>query len=377
MNVYSILIALSGLTLLGNNLPSMLFFTGYADECSPSDKSSITLGFIFSMLQLLYLARILRCSIKQASVDQVESALIHISPKLFPAFIYQIYFVAMTSLSHPASDNVCTPIIIQQIGFNVTAGVYAFIWIRGVLFGYSAQVRSKVLLLATQIFAFLMTNLFEIAIRTKYSSIIHECSYISHTGLLLISSIFAFISIGFLAFGAETAGFVLSLPISYIFWKPASLMEAIGWIAQYSGGELAGEGAGSTGCPYVQLDLMLWTLPFVLWFFFSLLMTLVRFVLLNLAETEAANSQCLEPVEEGSPLRQKVFGKHELPVRIADETNCSICWDEFVNDQNVSFVDECFHIYHSSCINKWVSHGNPCPLCKRKIKAEAAAPVCH
>jgi hypothetical protein len=375
MNVYSILSALSGLTLLGNNLPGMLLFTGYADECTPSDRTSILLGFIFSLLQLLYLARILRTSVKESSIDQVESALIHISPKLFPAFIYQIYFVAMTSLSHPGGEKVCTPIIIQQIGFNITAGVYAFIWIRGVLFGYSAHVRSKLLLIATQIFAFLMTNLFEIAIRTKYSSVIHECSYISHTGLLVISTIFAFISIGFLAFGAETAGFVLSLPISYIFWKPASLMAAIGWVVEYSGGTLAADNTGSAGCPYVQLDLMLWTLPFVLWFFFSLLMTLVRFFMLNLAETETANSQSPEPVEEGSPLRAKVFGKHTLPIRIAEEKTCSICWEEFIHEQNVSFVDECFHIYHSSCINKWVTHGNQCPLCKRKIKAEACPEI--
>lgn len=257
--------------------------------------------------------------------------------------------------------------------FNITAGVYAYIWIRGVLFGYSAQVRSKLLLLATQIFAFLMTNLFEIAIRTKYGSILNECSYISHTGLLLISSIFAFISIGFLAFGAETAGFVLSLPISYIFWKPASLMGVIGWIVEYSGGKFTVDNAGSPGCPYVQLDLMLWTLPFVLWFFFSLLMSLVRFVLLRRAEYyEALSNQIPEPVEEGSPLKKKVFGKHPLPVRIAEERNCSICWEEFIDDQNVSFVDECFHIYHSSCINKWITHGSQCPLCKRKIKAETA-----
>lgn len=368
MNVYFILVALSSLNLIGNNLPGALYLTGYAEGCTPSDRSSIILGFIFSLLQLSYLARILKLSVKAANADQIESEMIEISPKLFPAFIYQIYFVAMTSISHLTSESACTPISLQQIGFKITAGIYAYFWIRGGLFSYTPQIRSRLLVLATQAFTFLMAYFFESLLRLNYRSSLSDCNHLSQTGLLLISTIFAFISISFLAFGSELIGFILSLPLSYLFWKSSYMMRAIGSVVEYSGGEFSPEKDSS--CPHSQLDLMLWTLPFILWFFFSITMTLVRFILLRRAQAQNFE-QSPEPLEQGSPLRAKVFGKHKLPPRISEEKTCSICWEEFNHEENVSFVEECFHIYHSSCINKWITHGSQCPLCKRKIQQHA------
>jgi len=50
-------------------------------------------------------------------------------------------------------------------------------------------------------------------------------------------------------------------------------------------------------------------------------------------------------------------------------TNCSICSDDYNNDDIVSTLD-CNHIFHKNCIEEW-GHYNPvCPVCKASIKTK-------
>ena len=47
-------------------------------------------------------------------------------------------------------------------------------------------------------------------------------------------------------------------------------------------------------------------------------------------------------------------------------TNCSICSDDYKDDDTVSVLN-CKHMFHKSCIEEW-GHYNPvCPVCKSKI----------
>jgi len=50
-----------------------------------------------------------------------------------------------------------------------------------------------------------------------------------------------------------------------------------------------------------------------------------------------------------------------------DNKICSICLDEFEEEQNVIILS-CKHIFHSNCIEEWLlKYGKTCPTCRKKI----------
>lgn len=61
-----------------------------------------------------------------------------------------------------------------------------------------------------------------------------------------------------------------------------------------------------------------------------------------------------------------------LPL-VQDEKNCSICLEEFkTNDTNDNNNNEtktlpCKHVFHKSCIDKWIELRNLCPLCRTRV----------
>ena len=50
-----------------------------------------------------------------------------------------------------------------------------------------------------------------------------------------------------------------------------------------------------------------------------------------------------------------------------DDKACSICLEDFENNDKAIFLP-CFHVFHSKCINDWLSKKDECPLCKISIK---------
>jgi hypothetical protein len=55
-------------------------------------------------------------------------------------------------------------------------------------------------------------------------------------------------------------------------------------------------------------------------------------------------------------------------------TECSICFDEFVNGAQVS-VMPCLsrgHKFHPDCIAKWLGISNMCPLCRHELPTTGA-----
>jgi len=49
-----------------------------------------------------------------------------------------------------------------------------------------------------------------------------------------------------------------------------------------------------------------------------------------------------------------------------NKKQCLICLERFIKGQDCIILP-CLHIFHSSCIKKWISIKNFCPLCKQKI----------
>ena len=46
-----------------------------------------------------------------------------------------------------------------------------------------------------------------------------------------------------------------------------------------------------------------------------------------------------------------------------EENTCSICFDEFKEDIDVSKL-KCNHLFHFSCIDKWMEQQSTCPICR-------------
>ncbi|KAF8101677.1 hypothetical protein N665_0201s0004 [Sinapis alba] len=43
---------------------------------------------------------------------------------------------------------------------------------------------------------------------------------------------------------------------------------------------------------------------------------------------------------------------------------CVVCLCEFQDDDTLSLMPNCCHVYHSSCVNVWLSDHSTCPLCR-------------
>ena len=53
----------------------------------------------------------------------------------------------------------------------------------------------------------------------------------------------------------------------------------------------------------------------------------------------------------------------ELP-----ENNCSICLEEFKNEDILKKLN-CTHIFHKDCLGIWINNNNKtCPLCRRVVE---------
>lgn len=47
-----------------------------------------------------------------------------------------------------------------------------------------------------------------------------------------------------------------------------------------------------------------------------------------------------------------------------NEDLCAVCLGEFKAGERVSVLPDCAHIFHVSCINKWLENHSNCPLCR-------------
>lgn len=55
-----------------------------------------------------------------------------------------------------------------------------------------------------------------------------------------------------------------------------------------------------------------------------------------------------------------------LKLNVYNETVCSICLENFENDDNVRLL-KCHHIYHDECIKEWFERSSKCPLCNTNV----------
>ena len=58
-----------------------------------------------------------------------------------------------------------------------------------------------------------------------------------------------------------------------------------------------------------------------------------------------------------------------LKLGIYNDTICSICLENFNNDDEVRVLN-CNHYYHDKCISKWFERNSKCPLCNKDMMVD-------
>ncbi|CAL5442596.1 unnamed protein product [Camellia sinensis] len=47
---------------------------------------------------------------------------------------------------------------------------------------------------------------------------------------------------------------------------------------------------------------------------------------------------------------------------------CAVCLYEFAGDDDIRRLSNCRHIFHRSCLDRWIDHGHrTCPLCRTRF----------
>lgn len=52
-------------------------------------------------------------------------------------------------------------------------------------------------------------------------------------------------------------------------------------------------------------------------------------------------------------------------LKVKNQETCTICLSTYEKDENVSYLHNCNHLFHTTCINKWLLEFNhKCPICR-------------
>ena len=59
----------------------------------------------------------------------------------------------------------------------------------------------------------------------------------------------------------------------------------------------------------------------------------------------------------------------EADTKPPDEENCCICYSDYsdTNENNITAMLKCKHIFHKECIETWLKKSGTCPICRNNI----------
>ena len=63
------------------------------------------------------------------------------------------------------------------------------------------------------------------------------------------------------------------------------------------------------------------------------------------------------------PFKIKSFPKKEDYERSLIHNECTICLDEFEENEQIMIINKCKHVFHKECIKKWLCKSEYCPNC--------------
>ena len=73
-------------------------------------------------------------------------------------------------------------------------------------------------------------------------------------------------------------------------------------------------------------------------------------------------------IEEIEKLPKKIYDQSISDSLGAENTMCSICYEDYQFEENVTPFTKCEHLYHSHCIGKWLEKSSLCPMCRTNAR---------
>ena len=64
--------------------------------------------------------------------------------------------------------------------------------------------------------------------------------------------------------------------------------------------------------------------------------------------------------------------KYKRDDGLVEGTECSVCLNEFQEDENLRLLPKCNHAFHIPCIDTWLNSHTNCPMCRAGIVSMAA-----
>lgn len=125
----------------------------------------------------------------------------------------------------------------------------------------------------------------------------------------------------------------------------------------------------------VFLQVTNWVFEFLLWFYtamtFCMIVLIVFIIIYSIVELfylqpRRRARQGLTPAEL-SKLEKVEFKKGELDAESNLDT-CSICLEEFVENQVLLQLPVCRHNFHENCVQEWLNLNSVCPYCRSDIR---------
>lgn len=113
---------------------------------------------------------------------------------------------------------------------------------------------------------------------------------------------------------------------------------------------------------------------YILWIFIYIMIRVVRYgeslsqqniLVFSNQDLNANNLEGLT-FHELNRLKQMKYDKNKTEIR---NKTCSICLNDFIDDENLIRLPECDHLFHNECIMDWLKGHIICPYCRCDIRA--------
>ncbi|XP_077251495.1 RING-H2 finger protein ATL52-like [Tasmannia lanceolata] len=76
---------------------------------------------------------------------------------------------------------------------------------------------------------------------------------------------------------------------------------------------------------------------------------------------------------EESVIKSITICKYKRGEGLVEGTECSVCLNEFQEDENFKLLPKCSHAFHLPCIDTWLESHVNCPLCRANIVSNTAS----
>lgn len=96
---------------------------------------------------------------------------------------------------------------------------------------------------------------------------------------------------------------------------------------------------------------------------------------LNDLETTMNNQLGLSK-EDLNKIPRKIYSKgYRSFLSLSQQHLCPICFEDYKVGEEVSDLPVCNHMFHSRCIEKWLSQNPLCPMCRTNVRNDLLAPL--